>query len=85
MGVEGMMVEIRVFLERDGSIRDIEFVNQARYNTEPNYRSVAESARRAVIQTQQAFKEVFGPKYADKYEVWNTLRLYFDPLDKGVR
>lgn len=85
MGVEGMMVEIRVFLERDGSIRDIEFVNQARYNTEPNYRSVAESARRAVIQTQQAFKEVFGQKYADKYEVWNTLRLYFDPLDKGVR
>ena len=23
-------------------------------------------------------------KYADKYNVWSTLRLYFDPLDKGV-
>ncbi len=85
MGIDGMMVEIRVFLERDGSIRDIEFVDKARYNTDPNYRSVAESARRAVIQTQAAFKQVFGLKYADKYDVWNTLRLYFDPLDKGVR
>ena len=85
MGIDGMMVEIRVFLERDGSIKEIEFVDKARYNTDPNYRSVAESARRAVIQTQAAFKQVFGQKYADRYDVWNTLRLYFDPLDKGVR
>ncbi len=85
MGIEGMMVEIRVSLKRDGSIDQIEFVDQARYNTDPNYRSVAESARRAVIQTQGAFKQVFGQKYADKYDVWSTLRLYFDPLDKGVR
>lgn len=85
MGIDGMMVEIRVHLLRDGSIQKIEFVDQHRFNTDPNYRSVAESAQRAVIATQQAFKEVFGVKYADKYDVWNTLRLYFDPLDKAVR
>ena len=85
LGIEGMVVEIRVFLERDGSIKEIEFVDKARYNTDPNYRSVAESARRAVIMTGNAFKQVFGQKYADKYDVWSTLRLYFDPLDKGVR
>ncbi len=85
MGIDGMVVEIRVFLERDGSIKEIEFVDKARYNTDPNYRSVAESARRAIIMTGNAFKQVFGQKYADKYDVWSTLRLYFDPLDKGVR
>lgn len=85
IGIEGMMVEIRVHLTRDGTIQKIEFVDQSRVNSDPAYRSVAESAQRAVIATQQAFKEVFGQKYADRYDVWNTLRLYFDPLDKGVR
>lgn len=85
IGIEGMVVEIRVFLARDGSIQKIEFVDQSRFNSDPSYRSVAESAQRAVIATGQAFKEVFGQKYADKYEVWNTLRLYFDPLNKGVK
>lgn len=84
MGIDGMMVEIRVRLARDGSIQKIEFVDQARFNSDPNYRSVAESAQRAIIATQQAFKEVFGVKYADRYDVWGTLRLYFDPLDKGI-
>lgn len=85
IGIDGMMVEIRVHLTRDGTIQKIEFVDQHRFNSDPSYRSVAESAQRAVIATQQAFKEVFGQKYADRYDVWNTLRLYFDPLDKGVR
>ena len=85
IGIGGMMVEIRVYLMRDGTIQKIEFVDQARFNSDPSYRSVAESAQRAIIATQQAFKEVFGQKYADRYDVWSTLRLYFDPLDKGVR
>lgn len=84
MGIDGMRVEIRVKMKRDGSIEEIEFVDKNRYNTDPNYRSVAESARRAIIMTENAFKQVFGQKYADKYDVWSTLRLYFDPLDKGV-
>ena len=85
IGIDGMVVEIRVHLARDGSIQKIDFVDQSRFNSDPAYRSVAESARRAVIATEQAFKEVFGVKYADKYSVWSTLRLYFDPLNKGVK
>jgi outer membrane biosynthesis protein TonB len=85
IGIDGMMVEIRVHLTRDGTIQKIEFVDQSRFNSDPSYRSVAESAQRAVIATQQAFKEVFGQKYADRYDVWNTLLLKFDPLNKGVR
>lgn len=85
IGIEGMVVEIRVSLAKDGSIQKIEFVDQRRFNSDPAYRSVAESAQRAIYATQEAFKEVFGRKYADRYDVWSTLRLYFDPLNKGIR
>lgn len=85
IGIEGMVVKIRVSLAKDGTIKKIEFVDLSRFNSDPSYRSVAESAQRAIYATQQAFKEVFGQKYADKYDVWNTLLLNFDPMNKGVR
>lgn len=85
MGVDGLRVEIKVYLSREGTIQKIEFVDMQRFNTDASYRSVAESARRAIIATQQAFKDVFATKYANHYEVWSTLRLFFDPLDKGVQ
>ena len=84
IGVENMRVEIRVYLNRDGSIRKIEFLDMSRFNSDPSYRSVAESAQRAIIATQQAFKDVFAGKYSGNYDSWSTLRLNFDPLDKGV-
>ncbi len=84
IGVENMRVEIRVYLNRDGSIRKIEFLDMSRFNSDPSYRSVAESAQRAIIATQQAFKDVFAGKYSSNYDNWSTLRLNFDPLDKGV-
>ncbi|MBQ8672128.1 MAG: hypothetical protein IJ525_06375 [Alphaproteobacteria bacterium] len=84
-GIEGMVVEIKVTMARDGSIQKIEFVDKQRFNNDPNYRSVAESAERAIIATQQALKEVFAGKYANHYDSWSVLRLNFDPLNKGVR
>lgn len=84
IGVENMRVEIRVYLNRDGSIRKIEFLDMSRFNSDPSYRSVAESAQRAIIATQQAFKDVFAGKYSGNYDNWSSLRLNFDPLDKGV-
>lgn len=85
VGLENMVVPIRVHLARDGSIQKIEFIEQFRFNNDAQYRSVAESAQRAIYATQQAFKEVFGVKYADRYDTWKTLKLNFDPLNKGVR
>ena len=84
IGLENMRVEIRVYLNRDGSIRKIEFLDMSRFNSDPSYRSVAESAQRAIIATQQAFKDVFAGKYSGNYDNWSSLRLNFDPLDKGV-
>lgn len=85
IGMENMVVPIRVHLARDGSIQKIEFIEQGRYNSDRSYQQVAMSAERAIILTQQAFKEVFGVKYADRYDSWKTIKLNFDPLDKGVR
>lgn len=84
IGLENMRVEIRVHLNRDGSIKKIEFLDMGRFNSDPSYRSVAESAQRAIIATQQVFKDVFAGKYSGNYDNWSTLRLNFDPLDKGV-
>ena len=84
IGLENMRVEIRVHLNRDGSIKKIEFLDMGRFNSDPGYRSVAESAQRAIIATQQVFKDVFAGKYSGNYDNWSTLRLNFDPLDKGV-
>lgn len=84
IGLENMRVEIRVYLNRDGSIKKIEFLDMGRFNSDPSYRSVAESAQRAIIATQQVFKDVFAGKYSGNYGNWSTLRLNFDPLDKGV-
>ncbi len=84
IGLENMRVEIRVYLNRDGSIKKIEFLDKGRFNSDPSYRSVAESAQRAIIATQQVFKDVFAGKYSGNYDNWSTLRLNFDPLDKGV-
>ena len=84
IGLENMRVEIRVYLNRDGSIKKVEFLDMGRFNSDPSYRSVAESAQRAIIATQQVFKDVFAGKYSGNYDNWSTLRLNFDPLDKGV-
>lgn len=84
IGLENMRVEIRVYLNRDGSIKKIEFLDMGRFNSDPSYRSVAESAQRAIIATQQVFKDVFAGRYSGNYDNWSTLRLNFDPLDKGV-
>jgi len=84
IGIDGMVVEIRVHMARDGSIERIEFLDMPRFKTDSSYRSVAESAQRAIIATQAAFKEVFGMKYSGNYDDWKTIKLYFDPLDKGV-
>lgn len=85
IGMENMVVPIRVHLARDGSIQKIEFIERSRFNSDTSYQQVARSAERAIIMTQQAFKEVFGVKYSDRYDSWKTIKLNFDPLDKGIR
>jgi len=72
---EDLIVELRVFLNPDGSARLIEIVDFERMTRDAYFNSAAENARRAVL-TCQPFK--LDPR---KYSVWRELILRFDPRE----
>ncbi|MBP5615737.1 MAG: hypothetical protein J6X42_04220, partial [Alphaproteobacteria bacterium] len=88
-GIENMIIEIRAFLNKDGTVRDVQIVDKARANSDTHFRAIAESARRAVISCQNHnnvnIYKIFADKYADKYKMWSTLLLKFNPMDASVQ
>ena len=82
MGIENMVVEIRAFLNRDGTVKEARILDTSRYSSDPHFRSVADSARRAVYIC--APYSILSEKYADKYDMWSTMKLRFNPLDGKV-
>lgn len=83
MGIEDMIVEIKAELNQDGSVRRVEIMDSSRYNSDTHFRSVADSARRAVYICQPY--AILADKYAEKYDLWKVLRLRFNPLDNSVQ
>lgn len=77
-GIADMVVEITVSLASDGSVIETSIVDKARYNSDSFFRSLADSARRAI--------HICSPLKVptDKYETWKDMRLYFNPLNGGV-
>lgn len=74
---QNLRVTIRVFLNQDGSLaRPPEIVDENRMNRagEENFRTAAESARRAV---QRCAPYRMLP--ANKYDTWREVELTFDP------
>ncbi len=88
-GIENMVIEIRAYLNRDGSIRDVQILDKGRYNSDSHFRAIAESARRAVYTCSSKNNvnvyKIFPEKYADKYNLWNTLLLRFNPMDASIK
>lgn len=87
--IENMIIEIRAFLNKDGTIRDVKIVDSSRANSDPRFRAIAESARRAVLSAQNYkgvnIYKIFADKYPDKYKLWSTLLLKFNPMDASVQ
>lgn len=83
MGIEDMIVEIRAYLNRDGTVQKVDILDSSRYNSDVYFRSVADSARRAVYICQPY--GVLPQKYGDKYDVWKTMLLRFDPINHTVK
>lgn len=87
-GVKDMSIEIRAYLNRDGSVRDTKILNTKRYSSDAAFRSVAESARRAVYICDKKGDEspfrIFPKYYEQSYDDWKTLKLRFNPFDGGV-
>lgn len=83
MGIEDMIVEIKAQLNQDGGVYSVEIINKGRYSSDSHFRSVADSAVRAVHIC--APYKILSEKYAEKYEEWKILRLRFNPIDQSVK
>lgn len=74
---ESLLVELRVRMNPDRTVREAEIVDTARMRIDPFFRAAAESARRAL----------FNPSCSplnlppEKYETWKTFTITFDPKD----
>nr|MBX2833453.1 energy transducer TonB [Micavibrio sp.] len=74
---EDLAVEIRIKLNRDGTLNQAGVVNTARYNRDTAFRAAADSAMRAL--RNPACSPLKLP--ADKYDRWKETLMNFDPRE----
>ncbi len=68
-------VEVRVFMNQDGTVQGAEIVDTGRYNSDGTFRATADRALRAVKNPRcQPF-----PLPANAYAEWSTIVFNFDP------
>jgi outer membrane biosynthesis protein TonB len=72
-----LVVEIRVVVDRDGTVQQATIVDQGRFGSDPFFRAAAESARRAFFNPQ--CRPLHLP--AEKYAIWKDLVVDFSPKD----
>ena len=72
-----LVVEIKVIVDPDGTVRQATIVDQGRLGSDPFYRAAAESARRAFFNPQ--CRPLHLP--AEKYAIWKDLVVDFSPRD----
>ncbi len=74
---ENLIIEIKVFMNPDGTVNTADIKDKKRMGLDGFYRSAAESALRAVLNRRcQPFK--LPPK---KYNRWKTMTLVFNPKE----
>lgn len=74
---ESLLVEIRVRMNPDRTVRDAEVVDAARMRTDTFFRAAAESALRAL--RNPSCNPLNLPP--EKYETWKSFTITFDPKD----
>jgi len=84
-GVEGITINIQASINKDGRVREIKIKNPL---TSPAIKSVAESAKRAILicdnkGDDSPFK-ILADKYAAHYNQWKELDLSFNPLEGSI-
>ena len=77
MNAEDLIVDIRVEVNPDRTVRTAEIVDTGRYSSDDFYRAAADSAKRAL------FHPLCTPLAlpAEKYDVWKTMLIRFNPRD----
>ena len=71
-GIETMRVSLRIQLEADGAVRAVDIEDRSRFEADARFRTVAESARRAVLSCRLTLPP-------EKYVVWRDMVLTFSP------
>lgn len=72
-----LVVEIRVVVDRDGTVQQATIVDPGRLGSDPSFRAAAESARRAFFNPH--CRPLHLP--AEKYAIWKDLVVDFSPKD----
>ena len=72
-GAEKLEVDIKIKLDKDGSVYQAEIVDQSRYKSDVLYRAAANAARRAILESQPL------PLPPEKYQLWKEIIFVFDP------
>lgn len=75
-GAAELLIEVRIQMQPDGTVRSATIVDDLRYQTDTYWRSMADSARRAVLLSSplQGLPQ-------DKYEQWKDIKMRFNPKD----
>ena len=84
-GAEKIIVEIKAKIDHDGKVKYVDIVDKKRYNNDGPFRTIAESAKRAIFVCQNKGENspflILARKYPDTYAEWSDLRLFFSPLE----
>lgn len=80
-----MIIEVRAFINKDGSVRDVKILNMKQ---DPIFRSMAESAKRAIYVCDAKGEEspfrILAQKRPEMYNSWKQIYLRMNPVDGGV-
>lgn len=71
-----LRVDLRLRLEKDGTVTDVQIVDRSRYSSDTFYRAAADSAMRAVLKASP-----FRGLPPEKYDTWQSIIMGFDPKD----
>ncbi len=72
-GIENLSADIKVFINRDGSVREAQIVDMTRYFVDSSFRTFANSARNAVLGCGNI------PISPERYNVFKEMTMTFSP------
>ncbi len=74
---ETLIVSLRVFVNPDMRVRDVQIIDSVRYSTDSHFQAAADAARWALLNPE--CNKLRLP--AEKYEYWKVFKYHFDPSD----
>lgn len=87
-GLENLHIQIRISLNIQGQVTNVDILDQDLYQNNRIFRSVADSARRAIYICDKRGEDspfrLLARNHADDYSSWKEIVLHFNPLTESV-